>query len=185
MICDHLLQSVIKPLPMLVQHHGIGVAVKLLKAQPWVVLLLDFLNGVLEQRPYTVDVLFVHGHLKAKRHIRTWFDMSGHSDRVRFPSYKLSRWFCGHRLEILGEVLVLHGFWWEVSTRILFPISFGRFQIHFTVYWQAQVTMIHLPMKILNYRNVRHFFLVWFWIIIWAELSILMDLPIRGHQSTQ
>lgn len=46
-LCDDLPQARVKLLPVLVEHHGVGIPVELLKAQPTVVLPLDLLDGIL------------------------------------------------------------------------------------------------------------------------------------------
>ena len=46
---------------MLVQDHGVGVAVELLETEAGVVLPLDLLDGLLEQVPDVLHVLLVHG----------------------------------------------------------------------------------------------------------------------------
>lgn len=66
MMCDHLLQAAVQPLAVLVQHHRVSVAVQLLKRQARVVLLLDLLDRVLQQRPDCVHVLLVHVDLWAE-----------------------------------------------------------------------------------------------------------------------
>lgn len=65
-LSDDFSQSCVQLLAVFVQHHGVGVPVQLLEAQATVVLPLDLLNGVLEEVPDVVDVLFVHGHLREK-----------------------------------------------------------------------------------------------------------------------
>lgn len=44
---DDFPQARVELLPVLVEHHGVGIPVQLLKAQPAVVLPLDLLDGVL------------------------------------------------------------------------------------------------------------------------------------------
>ena len=46
-LCDDLPQARVELLPVLVEHHGVGIPVELLKAQPTVVLPLDLLDGIL------------------------------------------------------------------------------------------------------------------------------------------
>ncbi len=49
---------------MLVQDHGVGVPVELLKAQPTVVFPLNLLDGIFQEVPDVVDILLIHGHLR-------------------------------------------------------------------------------------------------------------------------
>lgn len=67
MLGDDLPQARVELLAVLVQHHGVGVPVELLKAQAAVVLPLDLLDGVLQQVPDVVDVLLVHCHLQEEK----------------------------------------------------------------------------------------------------------------------
>lgn len=63
-VLDHdVLQALVQLVPVLVQHHGVRVPVQLLERQPAVVLLLYFLDGLLQQRPDVRHVLVVHRHL--------------------------------------------------------------------------------------------------------------------------
>jgi len=61
----HLLESSVEPLAVLVQNHGVRVAVQLLEAEAGVVLPLDLLDGVLQQLPDVLHKLLVHGHRKS------------------------------------------------------------------------------------------------------------------------
>ena len=63
MISDHLAQAGVQLLAVLMQHHGISIAIQLFKAQSTVVLLLDFLDGIFQQGPDVVHILLIHGHL--------------------------------------------------------------------------------------------------------------------------
>lgn len=60
---DDLSESCVQLLAVFVKHHGVGVPVKLLEAQAAVVLPLDLLDGVLQEVPDVVHILFVHCHL--------------------------------------------------------------------------------------------------------------------------
>ena len=66
---DDLPQACVELLPVLVEHHGVGIPVQLLKAQPTVVLPLNLLDGILQKVPDVVDVLFIHCHLKIMRRL--------------------------------------------------------------------------------------------------------------------
>ncbi len=67
MFGDHLSEARVELLPMFVQHHGVGVPVELLEAQPTVVLPLDLLDGVLQKIPDVIHILLIHGHLQKHR----------------------------------------------------------------------------------------------------------------------
>ena len=58
----NLSEAGVQPLAVLVEDHGVGVAVELLEAEARVVFPLNFLNGVLQEVPDVLHVLFVHGH---------------------------------------------------------------------------------------------------------------------------
>lgn len=60
---DDLTQACVELLAVFVQHHGVGVPVELLEAQPAVVLPLDLLDGILQKVPDVVDILLIHCHL--------------------------------------------------------------------------------------------------------------------------
>lgn len=63
MFGNHFPQSRVELLSMFVQYHSVGVPVELLEAKPTVVLPLDLLDGILQEIPDVVDILFIHGHL--------------------------------------------------------------------------------------------------------------------------
>lgn len=60
---DNLPQARVQLLAMLVEHHGVGIPVQLLKAKPTVVLPLDLLDGILQKVPDVVHILLIHCHL--------------------------------------------------------------------------------------------------------------------------
>ena len=60
MFCDYIPQASIQSLSVLVKHHGVGIAIKLLKAKSAVVFPLDFLDSILEQVPYACHILLIH-----------------------------------------------------------------------------------------------------------------------------
>lgn len=69
-LSDDLAQARVELLAMFVQHHGVGVPVELLEAQPAVVLPLDLLDGILQKVPDVVYILLVHCHLQWTKEVR-------------------------------------------------------------------------------------------------------------------
>ena len=67
MVLNNFLQPFVQLVAMFVQDHGVGVPVELFETQPTVVLLLDLLDGVLQQIPRLLHVLVIHGGLKCIR----------------------------------------------------------------------------------------------------------------------
>lgn len=63
MLRDDFSETRVELLAMLVEHHGVGVPVQLLKAQAAVVLPLDLLDGILQKVPDVVHIFFIHRHL--------------------------------------------------------------------------------------------------------------------------
>jgi hypothetical protein len=59
MVSDHLSQSGIESLPVLVENHSVGVAVQLLKAESRVVLALDLLESSFFKHTGTVNVRYI------------------------------------------------------------------------------------------------------------------------------
>jgi hypothetical protein len=74
MLSYDLPKTVVQLLAVFMQNHGVRITVKFLEGQARVVLLLYFLDGAFEQRPYVLDVAFVHGHLEDAQPNRTLED---------------------------------------------------------------------------------------------------------------
>lgn len=66
MLGNNFPEPIVQPLSMFMQNHGVSITVQFLKAQTGVVLLLDLLNGILQQVPYVVHISLVHSHLDEK-----------------------------------------------------------------------------------------------------------------------
>lgn len=64
---DNLPQTRVELLPVLVEDHGVGIPVQLLKTEAAVVLPLDLLDGILEEVPDVVHILLIHRHLRRDR----------------------------------------------------------------------------------------------------------------------
>ena len=76
MLADDLAESRVELLAVLVEHHGVGVPIEFFEGETAVVLLLDLLDGVPQQRPDVVDVFLVHRHgERTNAHFRVLFSL--------------------------------------------------------------------------------------------------------------